>query len=910
MLCFGMHGMVCAQNMNCLGLKNPTNFTFTGGDAQSIWYGGVGSKPGNAASTCLNLDANITTTVTAANLETYTPSSSSCTSVSSLDIHGNSDYQRRFVIKGSGTDAATGNHLSYLPPDPSFTSSVRLGNFCGGAEAEQLSYEFTVNTDNMLVTIWYALSLQNGQHNAANNPEFVITVEKKVGNNWVLAGGDTLCYTRPTPDHSNSNVDPFYVGSTGTHTGASYACNIYLPWNKVIINLSRLQYQRVRIKMTAGDCGYSAHYACCYIAGECQGMRLFANGCAAGNTDQVAEIRAPKGAVQYKWYRSRTGLLSGPARNDLSNYVMIPDANDSILSVTIDHFVNFNNINDTNTQNTFLCQMTTKMNETLPIVSTIVTDVGNTKPRMGVDSTLVCDGSIILRNTSYTPYSTKDSDLVDTSITKWYFYNATVDNPLFLLDSAVGGTVTYQYPNAGLYSVTMRTSAFDTSCWNSYNYRIRIVKAPEPAIRLQRDNLCKGDTIVLYNNTTPVASYHEWTFHLPTGDTTVITPNGSIRWAFDTTTTVTLRTHTSTYFLRDTNNDGIVDRVYCYAETDTVVHVEDFPTLVVMGDTIVCNGTQSIVNVSSQDEGTTYDWYTSLSGNTPLQTNTATLTTTPTHNIKYYVKATSPYGCVSWDSIGIYIVDPVLEVPVTRICNNTEIKLYASNAYSYTWTSMPDDPSLVGQENNETITVTPHTTTTYSLTGHGMNDCSATPLTQTITVFDFPTPKFEMSPKFIDSEEPVVTFRDVSEGATTSFWNFGGGNTSTERQVRHTFTDLSQDSVLISLTTGNELECTSDTSFWVPIELFSVWFPNAITPSLSTNREFKVFTGNELEFYTLFIYDRKGTLVFYSTNPEDTWDGTFKGKDCPQGAYTYSCTYRRPGTTDIVTNRGTVLIIR
>ena len=167
-----------------------------------------------------------------------------------------------------------------------------------------------------------------------------------------------------------------------------------------------------------------------------------------------------------------------------------------------------------------------------------------------------------------------------------------------------------------------------------------------------------------------------------------------------------------------------------------------------------------------------------------------------------------------------------------------------------------------------------------------------------------------MSPTFIDSEEPVITFRDVSPGATTSLWNFGNGNTSTERQIRYTFTDLSDDSVLVSLTTGNELNCTSDTSFYIPVEIFAVWFPNAITPTLSTNRTFKVFTHNQLEFYSLYIYNRNGVLVFKSNDQNKEWDGRYNGKYCPQGVYVYTCTYRRPGTSDIVTNRGTVTIIQ
>ena len=77
--------------------------------------------------------------------------------------------------------------------------------------------------------------------------------------------------------------------------------NIYLPWRKVMINLSDYTYRTVRIKITAGDCCWSAHYALAYIAGDCQSKDLRATGCTAGESDAVTTIYAPKGAASYRW---------------------------------------------------------------------------------------------------------------------------------------------------------------------------------------------------------------------------------------------------------------------------------------------------------------------------------------------------------------------------------------------------------------------------------------------------------------------------------------------------------------------------------------------------------------------------------------------------------------------------------
>ena len=910
-----------AQNVDCLGLKNPTNFTFTGGTANSLWTGFTGSKNATA-STCSTMGSTFSNTVLAASLES-TNNTDGCTigletsaRTLSVNIHNQTDHSNQFVIKGSGFDPETHNRLSYLPPDPSFTSSIRLGNYCGNHGAEMLTYEFNVNLNNSLVTIWYALSLQNGQHSAAENPEFVITVEKQVGSTWQLAGGDTLCYIRPTPVGQTQSVAPFYLGATGqqstTGTASSiYGDNIYLPWNKVIINLNNLLYQRVRIKIAAGDCSMSQHYACCYIAGECQPMKLNANGCAAGETDDVARITAPKGAMNYEWYRSRTGKLSGADRENDANYVLIGNANDSILNVTVNHFINNTNPThpDTVTQNTFMCKMTTRMNETLPITSAIYTDVGNTKPRLSIDTMLACDASLTLRDMSVTPYSTRDSDLVDTSKTKWYFYNSTIVSPQTFADSAQGGQVTHQFPAGGNYSVRVRTSAVDPTCWNEKTVQVRTVKAPEPAIRLERDNLCKGDAIAIYDET-PGAAYREWIIHRPDGDTVLYPPTAACQVTFNETTNITLRTRTNTYFMADTNGDGYTERVYCFATKDTIVHVGEFPVLTVSGDTIVCNGDVSNVQVSSDIQGCSYDWYQVLGGSTPIQANSATLTTSLSQDRRFYVKVTSPFGCVSWDSVDLYLVNPSLSINKDKICTGDSVKLWAGRAATYEWTASPFDPSFSGQEHNDTIRVSPTQTTTYSVVGHGTNGCGATALSQKITVYPYPIMHVQLTPDYIDSENPSVQFADLSEYGTSSLWNFGNGNTSSTRTVVFTFTDLSQDSILISLVTGNALGCTNDTSFYVPVGIFAVWFPNAFTPKLETNNVFKPFTANDLEGYELFIYDRTGTLVFHSDNIEVGWDGTYKGKDCMTGTYVYIANYRRPGVDRQMSHKGTVTLLK
>jgi len=930
----------------CPGLKNPTNFTPVPGPANVSWIGYEGHKPCNISTISNGAfveGVDCPREVQASALETFnntggcgiTLESGMNTRNTSRDIHNNLDHSRQFVIKGSGTDPETHGRLSYQPPDTSYHSSIRLGNYCGNDYSgnayggEKLVYEFTVDYNNALVTLWFAMSLQNGQHSANQNPEFTVRVEKQnpFTGAWSLAMGDTLCYTRTTPASSASTLSGadtvFRVGSSGGWTGATYSCNLYLPWRKVLINLFDLLEQRVRIIMTAGDCCQSAHYALGYIAGTCEPMVLSTNGCAAGDNENVALVRAPQGARKYRWFRSKTGgILQGAASKDTNNYVYIPSATNDSLKVMLEHFIDRTTNPqqpDTLTQTTVLCIMETRMNDTKPVRSTLVAKIGNTKPQLIVDSVFGCNGDITLYDVSKTPYMEQETDNVDTSSTVWKFYST---NGQFL-DSIVGGSAYYQFPQGGNYSVKVRTSAYNSDCWNEKTVQIHTVKKPRPIFdvanyRVFRNDtigLCEGDTLTLKDMTVG-SNFHSWTY--TNADTTFsdTTTTPIARQRFDKTTRVTMRTRSASYFMSDTTNDGVPERTYCYSDTSFWVYVSKYPELNVLGDTIVCNGEQSDVTVESDVNNTKFDWYHHYNAGTPFIENNNHMVTPMTEDHKYYVKATTPFGCVSWDSISLTLVKPSLRVDKDKICEGDSVTFVTGHAAYFTWTSSPEDYNIAQQTTDSVIVVHPTETTTYKVVGHGTNDCNANALKQTITVLHYPTFNFMVTPGYIDSENPSVQFSDQSINATTSLWNFGNGETSTVRTVVHTFTDLSQDSIEIGLTSstaavpGHPNGCAVDTTFFIPVGLFAVWFPNAFTPSLETNNYFAPFTANDLLDYNLYIYDRAGVQVFHSNQVEKGWNGTYKGHNCKQGTYVYIVSYRREGVERLISQKGTVTLLR
>ena len=143
-------------------------------------------------------------------------------------------------------------------------------------------------------------------------------------------------------------------------------------------------------------------------------------------------------------------------------------------------------------------------------------------------------------------------------------------------------------------------------------------------------------------------------------------------------------------------------------------------------------------------------------------------------------------------------------------------------------------------------------------------------------------------------------------------WTFEGGETATGDEVTHTFIEATgADSVYVTLSPYNELNCSVDYRFGIPVNLYTVWFPNIFTPnSEDENSTFRLYTINSYEFFHIYVFNRRGEVVFESTDPEFVWDGTIDGVKCPQGTYVYVCRYRKPGMYTLGEQHGSVTLIR
>ncbi|HSN07657.1 MAG TPA: gliding motility-associated C-terminal domain-containing protein, partial [Hanamia sp.] len=88
------------------------------------------------------------------------------------------------------------------------------------------------------------------------------------------------------------------------------------------------------------------------------------------------------------------------------------------------------------------------------------------------------------------------------------------------------------------------------------------------------------------------------------------------------------------------------------------------------------------------------------------------------------------------------------------------------------------------------------------------------------------------------------------------------------------------------------------------------YIPNAFTPNNDgRNDDFKPFLFGPVDHYEFIIYNRGGKIVFKSDNPEEGWNGIYKGVPQDVGVFVWVCEYRFNGKVEKV-EKGTVLLLR
>ncbi len=228
------------------------------------------------------------------------------------------------------------------------------------------------------------------------------------------------------------------------------------------------------------------------------------------------------------------------------------------------------------------------------------------------------------------------------------------------------------------------------------------------------------------------------------------------------------------------------------------------------------------------------------------------------------------------------------------------------------WTSRPDDGILPSER--DTIAVNPDDPTTYYLTADYRPE-PLCPSTDSITLVHIEPVLARISahPDHLTDDLRLLKAQNVSIGTLDEHrWTvWYNENPFTWDTANTILLDVpyTVDSVVLQLTVSNGL-CADTASVTVLNLSDAIYLPNVFTPDKPTNNTFYAVGKGILEF-EIWIYDRRGDLVYHSTDINEHWNGTHNGLICHQGTYVYRCRY----TTTLVPNgwqtlTGTVTILK
>jgi gliding motility-associated-like protein len=371
------------------------------------------------------------------------------------------------------------------------------------------------------------------------------------------------------------------------------------------------------------------------------------------------------------------------------------------------------------------------------------------------------------------------------------------------------------------------------------------------------------------------------------GSTATLTASGASTYTWSTGNTTASITATPTVVTNYTvsSSNGI-----CTSSKIATVTILINHTHLLSGGTIgMCTGDS--IKLQTNTTYPTYIW----------NTGQTTPTIEATHAGTYIVHTIDNNGCKGTDSVKVY-EDSKVAIPLydTTLCSGDSAHLQVTQGnYIYLWS-----PSA--GLNNNTIynpAAGPLNTTTYtvSVTNGGCIN------TNTVTIFVNPLPQISVKPDYaVVMQGENVAFQVQS--SSTCYWY---PSTWLNCSTCNTSTSTPYEDITYTITTTNNYGCSASTKVKIKIDFESTFYiPNTFTPnSDGRNETFKPAYTN-IHNFKMNVFDRWGLLLFQTDNPDNGWDGMYKGKLCQEDVYVYKLEYRDDMSDSYHSLSGTVNIVR
>ncbi len=350
---------------------------------------------------------------------------------------------------------------------------------------------------------------------------------------------------------------------------------------------------------------------------------------------------------------------------------------------------------------------------------------------------------------------------------------------------------------------------------------------------------------------------------------------------------------TTRYYVNGTSNDG------CSNVDSIDVFVYPKPDIRVTADTMICKNASAQIYASG---GNSYSWSPAASLDDPSSANPIA---SPDTSTKYFVKIVDAIACEYLDSVQVMIrPEPIFDaIAGVTGCKGDTLQLSASGGDQYEWTpplglsnaALANPLALPGESRDYSVTITESV-------------CNQS-VTLNTSIVVLPSPIITaVSTNDIDCSQAQTQL--TASGA--SEYNWFPGDRINNPDV---FNPIASPTITTEyIVKGTDLNgCTGFDTVVVKVENINkseYLMPNAFTPNNDgLNDCYKIKYWGSVDDFEFSVFNRWGNRLFYTKDPGQCWDGTFKGIPQDPGVYIYMIkgkTFCEPE----VFRKGTFLLIR
>ena len=320
-----------------------------------------------------------------------------------------------------------------------------------------------------------------------------------------------------------------------------------------------------------------------------------------------------------------------------------------------------------------------------------------------------------------------------------------------------------------------------------------------------------------------------------------------------------------------------VSLVGCRVASNPVsITIHDLPAATATSNSPVCEKQVITLNAAG---GNTYTW-SGPAGFTSATANPSFLAQTNSGG-QYDVTVNDQFGCKSTAAVNV-VTQPkptAAIAPIPPFCEGSTVTLQAGGGKNYNWLpvtglSAADIPNPFAS---------PVDTTTYTVVVSGNGNCTDTAKI-TLNVLKKPLADAGSDKILLKGQSIILTGKAIGSSVSSS-WT-PASYLNNPLLLQPIATPLIDITYTLTVTSNAGCGTVSDDVF---VKVYNdIYVPSAFSPNGDRlNDSWRVETLIAVPDAQVMIYNRYGKIVYAAKGIDAKWDGTYKGKPLPAGAYAY-----------------------